>query len=407
MSTHAQQRNDFVPVLLGTEVGNYAMARAFFEEFGVTSIAYGSFPLIPTTHSRFIEVRIDPDFRDLDRFVEVLNRDARSFGSRIPLLVSCGDDYTRLLSQASSRLDPVYRFACPRIDLVDKVMSKTTFYELCEQCGAPYPKTVVLSDDHVGELPFGFPVALKPDDAAAYRAHPFEGQKKAYVLKTRERLEELVHLIYGAGYPGKLIVQDFIPGADDNMRVVNGYVRADGTVSLIALGHPLLEVYSPGAIGNYAAILAYGDDDVYDMVERFIKPLGYRGFFNIDMKYDPRDGGYKLFELNPRPGRSSFYATLAGYNLARYIVDDLVDGGKLAPVRATNEVLWLGVPRWVVRRYVRNGPDKDHALELMRAGKAGTTLFTPDDRNVRRMLTMGKLWLRYGLDYLQYFGNRA
>lgn len=409
MSTHTQHRNDFVPVLLGTEIGDYGMARAFYEEFGVSSVAYGTFPLTPTANSRFIEVRIDPDFGKLDRFVEVLNRDAHSFGTKIPIIVSCGDDYTRLLAHASERLDPVYRFACPPADLVDTVLNKTTFYELCERHKVPYPGTVVLDDVHVGELPFDFPVALKPDDAPAYREHPFEGQKKAYVVDTRDRLEQTVRRIYAAGYPGKLIVQEFIPGADDNMRVVNGYVRNDGTVSLIALGHPLLEMYSPSAIGNYAAILTYGDDAVYDMVERFVTSLEgrYRGFFNIDMKYDPRDGVYKLFELNPRPGRSSFYATLAGYNLARFIVDDVVDGGSLAPVRAINETLWLGVPRWIVRRYARNSPDKDHALALMHEGRTGTTLFSANDRNMRRMFNIGKIWLRYGLDYLQYFGDRA
>ena len=76
------------------------------------------------------------------------------------------------------------------------------------------------------------------------------------------------------------------------------------------------------------------------------------------------------------------------------------------PVRAFDEVLWLGIPRSVFRRYTPDSPDKRRALELMREGKVGTTLFGAGDRDPRRLIAMGKLWLRYVDDYRRYFGNR-
>lgn len=396
----------FVPILLGTEIAGYGMARAFYERYGVTSVVYGTFPLTPTSHSKFIEVRIDPDLTDPDRLVEVLNADAGRYAGKVALVVPCGDDYALLLARVKHRLDPAYACVCPEPEVIEGLLDKASFYEQCERTGVAHPRTVAISGPEVPELPFGAPYVLKPSDPAAYRAHPFEGQKKAYVLADRAQLERTAALVYEAGYPGKMIVQDFIPGDDDRMRVVNGYVRGDGTVSLVALGHPLLEDYSPMAIGNYAAILSYGDDDIYDMVERFMHGIPYRGFFNIDMKYDERDGSYRLFEVNPRAGRSSFFATLAGHNLAQYAVDDFIDGGVLEPVRAFDEVLWLGIPRSVFRRYTPDSPDKRRALELMREGRVGTTLFGAGDRNPRRLVAMGKLWLRYVDDYRRYFGNR-
>ena len=399
----SEDTTDFVPILLGTETNVYNMARSFHEAYGIKSIAYGVYPLSQSAASGFVDVICNPDFNDPEGFVRVLNTEAYKYRGRKAILLSCGDNYTRILAKVKGQLDPVYIVVCPDYDVVDSINSKVRFYQYCEDAGIPYPKTVIISDTKVPDLPFDFPLVLKPDDADDYYAHPFEGQKKAFILEQREDLIAAVNGTYASGYSGKMLIQEFIPGGDDNMRVVNGYKRSDGTLALMSMGQPLLEDYYPMAIGNYNVILASGDDSVYDTVEKLLGSIPYLGYFNMDLKYDHRDGIFKVFDFNPRMGRSSYYVTLSGHNLARCVVDDVVYHKPVTTVRSYDEYLWADIPFALIKKYVENEAQRDHALELIRKGRAGGTYRKANDRNIRRLLIQTKADLRSIRNYHRYF----
>lgn len=193
------------------------------------------------------------------------------------------------------------------------------------------------------------------------------------------------------------------------MRTLNAYVDKNHQVKMMCLGHPLLEDPTPQSIGNYMTILPAYDEELYEQVQAFLEKLNYTGMANFDIKYDTRDGKYKFFEINLRQGRSSFYVTLNGYNLAKWYIDDYVEdslkdkdtvyGNKLK----SKHVLWMGVPVKIFKEYAFENEAKDTAEELIHEGRYGTTVFYDKDRNFKRWLLMKYMFHNYYARYKKYY----
>lgn len=414
------QENKFIPILLGTDMNVYGMARAFNEEYGIKPIAIGEHQLAPTRFTKIADIHLYEGFDKDPVFSEKLIELAKSTYNQANtkyLLIPCGDGYAELLSQNKEKLAPYYTFIANDYELFKVLINKVTFYETCEKYGLPYPKTFILTPAHLENgqfkqaLPFDFPVALKPANSVEWLSIDFEGRKKAFIIDTREEFEIIVERIYQAGYTSEMIVQDFIPGDDSNMRVLNVYVDYDHNVRMMCLGHPLLEDPAPGSVGNYTVILPDENEQIYHDVAQFLKRINYVGFANFDMKYDSRDGIFKLFEINLRQGRSSFFVTLNGLNLAKFITEDLIFNKPFEKTiygRAQGEhaKLWLNVPLSIFKKYAKDGPDKQRGLDLLAQGKYGSTLFYKKDRSLRHYLLMKYVYKKYEEAYQKYFQTK-
>ena len=406
----------FTPILLGSDINVYGMARSFHEAYGIKVQAWGASTLAPTRYSKIVDIEVHPGFTEDPEFIKVMREKIKEYKKHLEpvILISCGDGYSELLAKHKQELEEAFIVPYIDYDLLEKLISKEGFYEVCEEYGLPYPKTKIITmaaykDGSYADVPFPFPVALKPEDPVSWLDVQFEGRKKAFVIKDLDEFKDIVGKIYTNGYKADLILQDFIPGDDSNMRVLNAYVDKNHQVKMMCLGHPLLEDPDPIAIGNYMVIAPDYDEKLYQTVQAFLEKINYTGMANFDIKYDVRDGQYKFFEINLRQGRSSFYVTLNGYNLAKWYVDDYVeDSLKDQPVVYGNQdpakhKLWLGVPAKIFEQYAVDSLAKKEALALLRAGKVGTTVFYKPDMNVKRWLLMKHMYHNYYKDYQKYF----
>ena len=404
-------KTDFIPVLLGSDVNVYGMARSFHEAYGIPSVAIGKGRLNATSNSRIVSVDVvEPNLEDDEVFCKTL----MDFAGRYPkeqtlLLVPCGDNYIKLLVRNQDKLRPYYRFECISEELLMRLSIKENFYEVCTEHGFAFPKTTACSYENYKnvELPFDFPVIIKPSNSVAYWNCKFPHKKKVFVAQNKEEFTAILNAIYGSSYKDHLILQEYIPGDDSQMRVMNCYCGSDKKVKLIALGQALLEEHSPEGIGSYAAIINTRDDALAQQMKDFLEGIGYVGFANFDMKLDPRDGKYKLFEMNLRQGRSSFFVTASGYNLAKWLADDVIYRKEQPLTIADNKVLWSIIPKGVIYRYVADESLKAQAKALIKEGKYCQSLYYKPDMSMKRRIGWLKNQFHYYQKYKRYFGNKG
>ena len=120
-----------------------------------------------------------------------------------------------------------------------------------------------------------------------------------------------------------------------------------------------------------------------------LEGLHFTGFSNFDIKYDQRDGKYKAFEINCRQGRSNYYVTGAGHNIARLLVEDRIQHQELPFLITSNRSLWRMVPQKVAFDFT---PKRYHQemKALIRAGADSHSLVYGRDAALKRRLRIWK-----------------
>ena len=323
------ENKNIIPVLIGADMNCYNVARAFHEQYGVKSYAFGRYAIGASNYTRIIQFTVVEKLDDPEVMVKTLTDFAEKHEGATLIAFGCTDDYASMLIHYGDRLRP--RYIVPYIgpELFERLAYKASFYEDCDRHGILYPKTkivkpesdleTILDEDSLG---FEYPIIIKPSASAVYWHYPFDGMKKVYTAASKGEAEIIIRRIYGSGYPEKIILQDMIPGDDSKMRVLTAYSDRNGKVRMMCLGHVLLEEHTPKGLGNHCAIIT---EQNRELMEKFKNYVGNKKF----------DGTYFC----------------------------------------DNEIFWHSVPKGVVYEYCRDKNEVARAKALAKAGKAHASLW--------------------------------
>ncbi len=386
----------FKPIILGTDANAYGLARSFYDKYKVKSLAIGTFPLRETKNSKIVDTKIIPNLKDNKVFIEKMVEIGKEYKKNydVLILLSCAEWYTNLIVDHKEELEKYYALPFMEKGIKDKLEDKESFYEICEKYNLDYPNTYIVTKENRHNLNpgFNFPMAVKPSNSTLYSNVEFKGKEKSYKVNSIEELQKVVNDIFDSGYEGHIIVQDFIPGGDDTMYVLNCYSNKNGQVKMMCFGRCILEEHTPYGIGNYRAIISEGNKEIYEKIKEFLEKINYVGFSNFDLKYDYRDQKYKLFEINIRQGRSSYFTTSAGMNMSKYLVDDYVLNKDVKAEYNYNKFLWLHTPKRVLKKYVYNKETLNEALKLIKEKKYAYTLKNKKDFSLSRFFWINRIY---------------
>ncbi len=402
---------EFAPIVLGGDRLGYSLARSFDLGYGYRTLIVSTMLGGPVAHSSLIEHHVVPSLQDPEGLVAQLRELAPRIGPQRKLLLATTDHVVSVLASIKHRLEDLYVIPYCDADLIDRLSRKENFADVCAELDIPHPKTVVYD---VAERPdlaaatadLTFPVIAKPSNAQAYAAVTFPGKKKVHSAGDLAQLEQLLEALHRSGYRDKFILQDVIPGDDQGMRVMTCYVDKQGIVKFAAFGRVLVEEHSPETLGIPAAILTGTDHEAVAHATRLLEHVGWRGYANFDMKFDPRTGKTVFFELNPRLGGTSFYITAAGFNTVQLYVEEWVRGLDFTDrpmFEASHEHIFTAIPLRLLKRYVTDPALRPAFDRAVKDGEVTNPWFYKSERDPRRWAWIAANQVNYVRKYREHY----
>lgn len=121
------------------------------------------------------------------------------------------------------------------------------------------------------------------------------------IVNTYDELIKHFRILHDAEEPN-LMLQEYIPGGDDEVYIFNGYFNEASECLSAFTGHKIRQF--PIHTGCASLGECRWNQDVADLTIRSMQVFGYKGILDIGYRLDPRDGLYKVLDINPRVGQA-------------------------------------------------------------------------------------------------------
>ena len=234
-----------------------------------------------------------PDFKS-EAFIQFLIDLAHEENIRGWFLIVSNDHIVENLSLHQALLEPYYKMLVPDKDHLYNIINKKKLLEVAENCGTTIPATCYYENIEKAKA-YRFPLLIKGNEGLSF----FKAtHQKAIQADSYQELEDTCNDLRNIVDVQDVMIQELIPNNKDNKVVSFTCFAIKGEIKAYWMGRKLREHPIKYGTATYAESIFV--PAILDEATPLVKALDYTGTCEIEFLLDPRDGKYKLIEINPR-----------------------------------------------------------------------------------------------------------
>ena len=261
-------------------------------------------------------------------------------GLRGWVLLPMQDDAVETVARHGDRLREQYGVVTPPWNSLCPVHDKLALHRTAERAGVPHPRTwIPESAEELTSLHIQFPVIVKP--AVSIGLQHALGKKALPARDWSELLEAWRRASSALEPAQRLLIQEIIPGDGRNQFSVAAFCE-DGAIRVAMTARRLRQFPVDYGLSS-SFVEAVWVPELPQLAKRMMSQTSISGPVELEFKRDPRDGSFKLFDVNVRLWAWHALCTACGLDFAR-MQFEVAEGSWPAPMEARYGRRWMRVP---------------------------------------------------------------
>jgi len=279
------------------------------------------FPTAYALSSRYVTQKIRcPNINyEEENLAHFLVEQGRKFDQK-PVLLASADSYALMISRYAEELSDYYLFPENPPGLLEQIIAKNGLHYLAQKHGLHTPQTAIVDEKvdltRVAEA-MPYPCIIKP--ALSHEFVKVFRQKCLYA-GSREQLLEALETARASEL--EVMVQEIVPGFDDQMYVFDFYVDQEGRITHTMTAQKLRQF--PINFGSSTLTHHLHDQALVDLGKEQIERIGYRGYGEIEFKKHPVTDRFYMIEINARLSTLNVLFDKCGLEFTYVMYRDLI-----------------------------------------------------------------------------------